>query len=169
MFGSILGWIGIGLGAIGAIGSFLAASDRSDALDAAAEQRNRAKEIEDRKNKIKARRERMKLIREARIKRAAAVANATAQGAVGSVRGGFGSIISSISGCISGKGKLSPIEQLKRFSDTKINAAQAKANVEGLVSYSKAMAKVSSASAAKDDGFFSDGDDGTIDTETDED
>mgnify|MGYP001214254957 CR=1 FL=1 len=94
MFGSILGWIGIGLGAIGAIGSFLAASDRSDALDAAAEQRNRAKEIEDRKNKIKARRERMKLIREARIKRAAAVANATAQGAVGSVRGGFGSIIS---------------------------------------------------------------------------
>ena len=67
---------------------------------------------------------------------------------------GFGSIISSISGFIGGKGKLSPIEQLKIFSDTKINAAQAKANVEGLVSYSKAMAKVSKASADKDDNFF---------------
>jgi hypothetical protein len=67
---------------------------------------------------------------------------------------GFGSIISSISGFIGGKGKLSPIEQLKIFSDTKINAAQAKANVEGLVSYSKAMAKVSRASADKGDNFF---------------
>jgi len=77
--------------------------------------------------------------------------------AFGAAKGveGFGSIISSISGFIGGKGKLSLIEQFKIFSDTKINAAQAKANVKGLVSYSKAMAKVSRASADKDDNFFS--------------
>jgi hypothetical protein len=68
---------------------------------------------------------------------------------------GVGSLVSSISGFFGGKGKLTPLEQLKIFSDTKINAAQATANAKGLVSYSKAMAMAGSASAAKDDGFFS--------------
>jgi len=68
---------------------------------------------------------------------------------------GVGSLVSSISGFFGGKGKLTPLEQLKIFSDTKINAAQATANAKGLVSYSKAMAMAGSASASKDDGFFS--------------
>ena len=94
MFSSILGFVGLALGAIGAIGGFFAAQDRSEALDDYAEQRARAQKLEREKNRLRARREKMQLIREARIKRAAAVAAATAQGVGGSVRGGFGSIIS---------------------------------------------------------------------------
>tara|TARA_R110000803_G_scaffold164889_1_gene228518 strand:- start:6339 stop:6818 length:480 start_codon:yes stop_codon:yes gene_type:complete len=94
MFGNILGFLGLGLAAVSAIGSFSAASDRSEALDKQADQRRRAQELEDKKNVVKANRERMSLVREARIKRAAAVSNATFQGAQGSVRGAFGSTLS---------------------------------------------------------------------------
>jgi len=111
MFGSILGVIGLGLGIVGAVGGFLAANDRSDALDNLAEQRNRANEIEKQKNATKARRERLQLVREARIKRSAAVANATIQGAQGSVVGGFGSIISQ------GNSGLQYINQMMTMTD----------------------------------------------------
>jgi|DEB0MinimDraft_3_1074331.scaffolds.fasta_scaffold00273_4 hypothetical protein len=111
MFGSILGVIGLGLGIVGAVGGFLAANDRSDALDNLAEQRNRANEIEKQKNATRARRERLQLVREARIKRSAAVANATIQGAQGSVVGGFGSIISQ------GNSGLQYINQMMTMTD----------------------------------------------------
>ena len=111
MFGSILGVIGLGLGIVGAVGGFLSANDRSDALDNLAEQRNRANEIENQKNATRARRERLQLVREARIKRSAAVANATIQGAKGSVVGGFGSIISQ------GNSGLQYINQMMTMTD----------------------------------------------------
>ena len=92
--GSILGIIGIGITAVSTFMGFRAAEDRADALNRQAEEQNRVRELELKKQKIKARREKFKLIREARIKRAAAVAAASFQGAQGSVRGGFGSILS---------------------------------------------------------------------------
>ena len=94
MFSSILGIIGIGLGAIGLFGSYKAGKDRSEALDRQAAEQNKVRELELQKSQIRERRERFTLIREARIKRATAIANATVQNAQGSVRGGFGSIIS---------------------------------------------------------------------------
>tara|TARA_R110002020_G_scaffold157819_4_gene340811 strand:- start:2264 stop:2743 length:480 start_codon:yes stop_codon:yes gene_type:complete len=94
MLGNILGFIGIGLGIVSTFMGFSAAKDRSEALNRQAEQRNKVRELEMRKQAIRERREKFSLIREARIKRAAAVAAATVQGAQGSVRGGFGSIIS---------------------------------------------------------------------------
>jgi len=97
MFGNILGVIGLGLSVVSAVGGFLAAKDRSKALDNLADQRNRAAELETKKNAVRERREKFKLVRDARIKRARAVSNATVQGASGSVRGGFGSIISQTS------------------------------------------------------------------------
>tara|TARA_R110000803_G_scaffold209580_1_gene279491 strand:+ start:54 stop:533 length:480 start_codon:yes stop_codon:yes gene_type:complete len=94
MFGNILGFLGLAAAGIGVVGSFLSSNNRSEALDNQAEQMRRAQSLEKTKNNVKEKRERMKLVREARIKRASAVAAATFQGAQGSVRGGFGSIVS---------------------------------------------------------------------------
>jgi len=98
MFGSILGFIGLAIGVVGAVGSFFAAKDRASALDNLAAERRKAQALQERKFSVQQRRERIQLTREARIKRAAAVSAATTQGALagsgGSVRGGFGSIIS---------------------------------------------------------------------------
>jgi hypothetical protein len=94
MFDSILGIIGIGLGIIGIGGSYFAGKDQQKALDRQAAEQNKVRELEFQKQAVRERREKFKLIREARIKRAAAIAAASFQGAQGSVRGGFGSIIS---------------------------------------------------------------------------
>jgi len=92
--GSILGIIGIGISAVSTFMGYKASKDRTEALNRQAEEQNKVRELELKKQKIRARREKFKLIREARIKRSAALAAATFQGAQGSVRGGFGSIIS---------------------------------------------------------------------------
>jgi len=67
---------------------------------------------------------------------------------------GVGSLVGSIAGLFGGKDKLTPLEQLKIFGDTQINAAQATANAKGLVSYSKAMAMAGGAEAAQGIGGF---------------
>ena len=93
-FGSILGIIGIGISAVSTFMGYKASKDRTEALNQQAEEQNKVRALELKKQKIRARREKFKLIREARIKRSSAIAAATFQGAQGSVRGGFGSIIS---------------------------------------------------------------------------
>jgi len=67
---------------------------------------------------------------------------------------GVGSLVGSIAGLFGGKDKLTPLQQLKIFGDTPINAAQATANAKGLVSYSKAMAAAGGGQAVAGIGSF---------------
>ena len=53
MFSSILGIIGIGLGAIGLFGSYKAGKDRSEALDRQAAEQNKVRELELQKSQIR--------------------------------------------------------------------------------------------------------------------
>lgn len=92
--GSIIGFVGLGLSLLGVVGQYMALDDRSDALDRAAAERQKANELAKRKQAIQKRRESLAVAREARIKRARALSMATTKGAAGSVRGGFGSFIS---------------------------------------------------------------------------
>ena len=59
-------------------------------------------------------------------------------GAAAAVKG-IGGLVGSIGSFFGGKDKLTPLEQLKIFSETPINAVQATSNANALVSYSKAM------------------------------
>ena len=67
---------------------------------------------------------------------------------------GIGGLVGSIGGFFGGKDKLTPLEQLKIFSETPINAVQATSNANALVSYSKAMAAAGGAEAAQGIGGF---------------
>jgi hypothetical protein len=107
------GWIGAAVAAIGIGGSFLASRDRDDALDKAVEARNEANRLERKRQQVQLKREKIRVIRDTRIKRGKAVSAATAQGAQGSVRGGFGSIISQGSTNVGTLGQLNAITQLQ--------------------------------------------------------
>lgn len=91
-WGSILGIVGLGISAVGLVGSYNAGNERSDALDRQAEARQKSNELSKQKQTLQTRRQKVQIIRETRIKRAGAVSNAQAQNAQGSVSGGFGSI-----------------------------------------------------------------------------
>ena len=67
---------------------------------------------------------------------------------------GIGGLIGSIGGFFGGKDKLTPLEQLKIFSETPINAIQATSNANALVSYSKAIAMAGAGEAAQGAGSF---------------
>ena len=67
---------------------------------------------------------------------------------------GIGGLVGSIGGFFGGKDKLTPLEQLKIFSETPINAVQATSNANALVSYSKAIAMAGAGEAAQGAGSF---------------
>ena len=73
---------------------------------------------------------------------------------------GAGSVVSAVGGVIGSIGKFftgdkeTPLEQLKKFGDAKINTVQATANANALVAYSKAMAASGGADAVKGIGDF---------------
>jgi hypothetical protein len=67
---------------------------------------------------------------------------------------GVGGLVGSIGGFFGGKDKLTPLEQLKIFSETPINAVQATSNANALVSYSKAIAMAGAGEAAQGAGSF---------------
>ena len=127
-FSSILGWVGLGISAVSAVGNFIAAKGQSDALDNLANERRKAQDLEIKKNNIRERRERLRIVRDARIKRAAAISAATVQGAQGSVRGAFGSFISQLGSGTQYINQLSRItsEQNSIFDTATAYAAQAR-------------------------------------------
>ena len=67
---------------------------------------------------------------------------------------GVGGMLGSLGSFFGGKDKLTPLEQLKVFGDTKVNTVQATANANALVAYSKAMAAAGGAKAAEGLGGF---------------
>jgi len=77
----------------------------------------------------------------------AAIGGGMAAFGAGKAVEGVGGLIGSIGGFFSGKDKLTPLQQLKIFSETPINAVQATANANALVEYSKAMAAAGGAGA----------------------
>jgi len=151
-WGSILGFIGLAVAAVGAVGSFFAGKDRADALNNLASSRRSAQALEERKNSVRQRRERMKVIREGRIKRAAAVSNAQAQGALtvgGSARGGFGSLISQTSANLGYLAQLGSIvdeqniffRQAAMFGDEARRAGEKQSLFRGIGSFGSSIFK----------------------------
>ena len=92
---SLFGLLGLGVSAYSGYKSYQASSKQADALQSANEARNKVAILERKRNDLQANRERLRVVRDARIKRGKAFAAATRQGgALGSARGGIGSIIS---------------------------------------------------------------------------
>ena len=83
----------------------------------------------------------------------AALGGALAALGVGTAVSAIGNVVGSIGAFFTGD-KETPLEQLKKFGDTKINTVQATANANALVAYSKAMAAAGGASAAEGIGDF---------------
>ena len=83
----------------------------------------------------------------------AAIGGAMVAMGVGSVVSAVGGVIGSIGKFFTGE-KETPLEQLKKFGDTKINTVQATANANALVAYSKAMAASGGADAVQGIGAF---------------
>ena len=92
--GTILGVGGLLVSAAATVGSLFASSKATDAAQEASDARQRANKLIQKKNDLSVRREKLRAIRASRIARATAVSRGTQQGAIGSVRGGFGSIVS---------------------------------------------------------------------------
>ena len=83
----------------------------------------------------------------------AALGGALAALGAGTIVSSIGNVVGSIGAFFTGD-KETPLEQLKKFGDTKINTVQATANANALVAYSKAMAAAGGASAAEGIGDF---------------
>ena len=94
---NIIGAVGLATTVAGAFLSFKESKARNASLDGMIAARNKAAGEQRKQNQLRLARERRKTIREARIVRARAVSAATVQGASGSVRGGFGSVVSQAS------------------------------------------------------------------------
>ena len=92
---SLFGIIGLGISAYSGYKSYQASERQADAMESANEARNKVALLQRKRNNLQENRERLRVVRDARIKRGKAFAAATRQGgALGSARGGIGSIIS---------------------------------------------------------------------------
>jgi len=127
-WGSILGFIGLAVAAVGAVGSFFAGKDRADALNNLASSRRSAQALEERKNSVRQRRERMKVIREG---------------------GGFGSLISQTSANLGYLAQLGSIvdeqniffRQAAMFGDEARRAGEKQSLFRGIGSFGSSIFK----------------------------